>query len=381
MTAFRRSTLLLALAGSLSLLVAGPSSGTPSPLRVAVEGPQTGSQAPNGLDQLRGVRLAVSQLNAHGGLWNGRKVAIVAADDKAEAARGKTVARRVIAKRIHFVIGPYNSSVGLANLSLYRKHHVLPLWMTSEDKTGGLGATVQPMNSQIAPIEARYAEQLHVKRVAMLVDDTANGAFTRGMATRLRADLTHDGVSVSWMSIKETTAKGLPSTYYPDEVAKALATKPDLVYVSTYFPEGARIAKALANEGSSPPCLMGLANVDNAFVAQTTLSQAERCVFSGVPAATEMPSARKYVGRYRAAFGKKPSVWGSFTYDSARILFRAINRAKSFDVAKVERALRRTKGFHGATGTIAINAKTGYRKTVPVSILRVDKRKRFVPTK
>ncbi|HEY3576455.1 MAG TPA: branched-chain amino acid ABC transporter substrate-binding protein [Gaiellaceae bacterium] len=381
MTAFRRSTLLLALAGFLSLLVAGPSSGTPSPLRVAVEGPQTGSQAPNGLDQLRGVRLAVSQLNAHGGLWNGRKVAIVAADDKAEAARGKTVARRVIAKRIHFVIGPYNSSVGLANLSLYRKHHVLPLWMTSEDKTGGLGATVQPMNSQIAPIEARYAEQLHVKRVAMLVDDTANGAFTRGMATRLRADLTHDGVSVSWVSIKETTAKGLPGTYYPDEVAKALATKPDLVYVSTYFPEGARIAKALANEGSSPPCLMGLANVDNAFVAQTTLSQAERCVFSGVPAATEMPSARKYVGRYRAAFGKKPSVWGSFTYDSARILFRAINRAKSFDVAKVERALRRTKGFHGATGTIAINAKTGYRKTVPVSILRVDKRKRFVPTK
>lgn len=381
MTAFRRSTLLLALAGSLSLLVAGPGSGTPSPLRVAVEGPQTGSQAPNGLDQLRGVRLAVSQLNAHGGLWNGRKVAIVAADDKAEAARGKTVARRVIAKRIHFVIGPYNSSVGLANLSLYRNHHVLPLWMTSEDKTGGLGATVQPMNSQIAPIEARYAEQLHVKRVAMLVDDTANGAFTRGMATRLRADLTHDGVSVSWMSIKETTAKGLPGTYYPDEVAKALATKPDLVYVSTYFPEGARIAKALANEGSSPPCLMGLANVDNAFVAQTTLSQAERCVFSGVPAATEMPSARKYVGRYRAAFGKKPSVWGSFTYDSARILFRAINRAKSVDVAKVERALRRTKGFHGATGTIAINAKTGYRKTVPVSILRVDKRKRFVPTK
>src|SRR6185503_13842855 len=184
-------------------------SGSPAPLRVAVEGPQTGSQAPNGLDQLRGVRLAVRQLNAHGGLWNGRNVAIVAADDKAEAARGKTVARQVIAKRIHFVIGPYNSSVGLANLSLYRSHDVLPLWMTSEDKTGGLGATVQPMNSQIAPIEARYAEQLHVKRVAMLVDDTPNGAFTKGMATRLRKDLRHDGVSISWKSVKET-AKGLP---------------------------------------------------------------------------------------------------------------------------------------------------------------------------
>ena len=179
----------------------------------------------------------------------------------------------------------------------------------------------------------------------MLVDDTANGAFTKGMATRLRAALQKAGASVGWISIKETTAKGLPSTYYADEVSKALGTKPDLVYVSTYFPEGVRIAKALAAAGANPPCLMGLANVDNAFVAQTTLSQAQRCDFSGVPAATEMPSAKTYVGQYRAAFGKKPSVWGSFTYDSARILFRAINRAKSFDFAKVERALRADEGL------------------------------------
>jgi len=91
--------------------------------------------------------------------------------------------------------------------------------------------------------------------------------------------------------------------------------------------------------------------------------------------------ARAYVSEYRAAFGKKPSVWGSFTYDSARILFRAINRAKSFRFVKVERALRQTKGLRGATGTITINPKTGYRRVVPVSILRVDRQKRFVVAK
>ncbi|HEY5695187.1 MAG TPA: branched-chain amino acid ABC transporter substrate-binding protein [Gaiellaceae bacterium] len=383
MIRYGRLALLLALACSLSLLVvgtgSGSGSGSPAPLLLAVEGPQSGAQAANGLDQLRGVRLAVRQLNAHGGLWNGRKVVLVPADDRGEASRAKAVALRVIAKGIRFVIGPYNSSVGLANLPVYRSHHVLPVWMTSEDKTDGVGATVQPMNSQIAPIEARYVEQLHAQHVAMLVDDTANGAFTKVMATRLEDALVHDGASVSWTSIKETSAAS--GTYYADEVANALAQKPDLVYVSTYFPEGIQITKALAADGSSPPCLMGLANVDNAFVAKTTLSEAQRCVFSGVPAATEMPSARTYVAQYRTAFGRKPSVWGSFTYDSARILFRAINRAKSLDFAKVERALRRTKGFHGATGTIAINAKTGYRKAVPVSILRVDDQKRFVLAK
>jgi branched-chain amino acid transport system substrate-binding protein len=372
---------LLAIAGFLTLIGGAVGSSSTAPLQIAVEGPQSGEQAPNGLDQLRGVRLAVSQLNAHGGLWDGRKVTIYAADDKGDSARAKAVARQVIAKGIHFVIGPYNSSVGIANLALYRRNHVLPVWMTSRDETAGVGATVQPMNTQIAPVEERYVRRFRARSVGMLVDDTPNGAFTKGMATRLRTVLVRDGAQVSWTSIKETTAPGLPSTYYRDQVAKALATSPELVYVSTYFPEGVQIAKALTARGTTPRCLMGLANVDDGFVAKTTLSEAQRCVFSGVPAATEMPSAKTYVRQYRAKFGKKPSVWGSFTYDSAKILFAAINRAKSYKFATVERALRRTNGFRGATGRITINAKTGYRTDVPVSILRVNRSKRFVIAK
>ena len=377
----RRVDWLLVPTICLSLVVIANGSAntrTATPLLIAVEGPQSGEQAANGLDQLRGVRLAVRQLNARGGLWDGRKVMVFAADDRGDSANAKAVARRVIAKGINFVIGPYNSSVGIANLALYRRHHVLPLWLTSRDETAGAGATVQPMNTQIAPIEEAYVKRIGARRIAMLVDDTPNGAFTDGMANRLRSALVRYGASITWTSVRETDEAGLPSNYYSNQVAQALATSPDLVYVSTYFPEGVEIAKALAASGSAPRCLMGLANVDNGFLAKTTLSEAQRCVFSGVPAATEMPTARRYVREYRAMFAKTPSVWGSFTYDSARILFAAISRAKSYVFADVERKLRRTKGYHGATGTITIDPKTGYRVKVPVSILRVDSRKTFV---
>jgi branched-chain amino acid transport system substrate-binding protein len=244
-----------------------------------------------------------------------------------------------------------------------------------------VGATVQPMNTQIAPIEQRYVKRLRARRVAMLVDDTPNGAFTKGMAERLRAALERDGASVTWTSVLEATDPGATGSYYTDRVAVALKSNPDLVYVSTYFPAGVQIAKALAASGTTPRCLMGLANVDNGFVAKATLAEAQRCVFSGVPAATEMPSAKTYVRQYRATFRKTPGVWGSFTYDSARILFAAIDRAKSYGFAAVERRLRATNGYRGATGTIRINRKTGYRTNVPVSILRVDNRKRFVIAK
>jgi branched-chain amino acid transport system substrate-binding protein len=381
MFARRRLVSLLVLAGGLVLLTCTAGSASPAPLLIAVEGPHSGEQAANGLDQLRGVRLAVAQLNARGGLWDGRKVAAYAVDDKGESTLAKAVARKVIARAIGFVIGPYNSSVGIANLALYRRNHVLPLWMTSRDETAGAGATVQPMNTQIAPVEQRYVKSLGARRVVMLVDDTPNGAFTKGMANRLRVALRRDGASVSWISVKETTAPGLPSGSYADKVAQALAKSPDLVYVSTYFPEGVQIAKALAEEGGTPRCLMGLANVDDGFVAKTTSAEAQRCVFSGVPAATEMPSAKRYVREYRAKFGRKPGVWGSFTYDSARILFAAIDRAKSYDFGAVQEQLRRTEGYRGATGTITIDPKTGYRVNVPVSILRVDAQKRFVIVK
>jgi branched-chain amino acid transport system substrate-binding protein len=160
-----------------------------------------------------------------------------------------------------------------------------------------------------------------------------------------------------------------------------LSTNPDLVYVSTYFPEGIEIVKALSAAGGKPRCLMGLANVDNGFLAETTVREAQRCTFDGVPAATEMPSARTYVRQYRRMFHKQPGVWGTFTYDSAWILFAAINRAKSYALVAVERQLRHTKGFRGATGAITINSNNGYRTNVPLSILRVNNHKRFVIAK
>jgi branched-chain amino acid transport system substrate-binding protein len=355
---------------SASLGTAQPPS---EPLVIAVEGPQGGGQASNGLDQLRGVQLAVRQVNAHGGVLD-RLVQIVKADDRGSAARARPVARAVIAKGIGFVIGPYNSSVGLQNLPLYRQSRVLPLWMTSSDDTKGAGATVQPMNSQIAPVEQRYLSSLPARRVTMLVDDTPNGAFTVGMAQRLQTALERVGTAVTSISIVE----GAPSAYYAGKVAEALATRPDLVYVSTYFPEGAQIAKALTAAGTAPPCLMGLANVDNGFIAQTTLPEAQRCVFSGVPAAGQTPSARGFVQQYRRAFDKRPGVWGSFTYDSARVLFAAIERAGSTGFGAVSKALRATRGYRGATGPITIDRDTGYRTNAPVRILTVNAKHKFV---
>jgi branched-chain amino acid transport system substrate-binding protein len=354
-----------------------PAASAVAPIKIAIEAPLSGSQSSTGLDMLRGVQLAVREANA-GKRVLGRRIRIVRADDKGDRANAKRVARRVIKEKVAAVIGPYNSSVGIANLPIYLKHRVVPVHLTSTDDTRGEGITIQPKNSQIAPIEDVYVRATAAKKVTMLVDETPNGAFTVGMANRLQNRLTADGISVSRISIEELTDKVTPG-YYSSKVAEALAGHPDLVYVSTYFPEGVEIAKALAAAGSTPRCLMGLANVDPGFVSGAGLAPSQRCVFSGVPAAPQLPSAKRFVRRYRKVFKRDPGVWGVFTYDSAKILFAAIEKAGGTGFARLQKRLKHTKGYRGQTGTTTIDPTTGYRVKLPfLKIMRVDGKKHFV---
>jgi branched-chain amino acid transport system substrate-binding protein len=371
-----RTTFVLAavLLGSL-FAIANPASAK-APIKIALEAPLTGSQASNGRDMLRGVELAARQANRRGGVM-GRRIKIVKADDKGDQAQAKRVARRVIRRNVAAVIGPYNSSVGIINLPIYLKNRVVPLHLTSSDDTRGMGITVQPKNSQIAPVEESYIRSTGAKRVTMLVDDSPNGAFTVGMADRLQARLAAAGVTVNRISIQEI-ASNPPPFYYVAKVVQALVTLPDLIYVSTYYPEGAELAKALAAT-PLPRCLMGLANVDPGFITAAGLGPSQRCVFSGVPAAPQLPSAAKFVKQYRKAFKREPGVWGVFTYDSAKLLFRAIERTGGTGFKRLQRRLKRTKNYQGQTGAITIDPATGYRTQLPfLSILRVDAAKNFV---
>jgi ABC-type branched-subunit amino acid transport system substrate-binding protein len=320
---------------------------------------------------LRGVRLAARQANASGGVL-GRRIKVVPVDDQANPDLAASVVDEAADAGAVAVIGPYNSAVGVINLPLYLDSGIVPVHMTSSNATDGLGITVQPKDDQLAPSEAAYVQSSGASSVAMLVDPSE---FTQDMADRLADSLRADGVAVTEIPIAEGQSD------YNAEVTQALDLAPDLVYVSTYYPEGTKIATALqASAADGPACLMGLGNVDPAFVTTVDLSSAQRCVFNGVPAAEQMPGKRaaKFVRDYERAFDREPGVWGIFTYDSANVLFAALEEVGSTAFSPLLKELDRTRGFAGATGEISIDPKTGNRKVVPVYILEVDDTGTFV---
>ena len=50
------------------------------------------------------------------------------------------------------IVGPYNSGVGIETLPLYIEAGLVPIRLTSDASTNGLGFTLQPMTYQIAPV-------------------------------------------------------------------------------------------------------------------------------------------------------------------------------------------------------------------------------------
>ena len=114
--------------------------------------------------------------------------------------------------------------------------------------------------------------------------------------------------------------------------------------------------------------------MDPAFVTQAGVAASQRCAFSGIPAAAQMPGAKaaKFVKQYEKKYKKTPGVWGIFTYDEANVLFAAIEKAGTKDFAPTLKALKKTKNYAGASGVTTINGKTGNREVVPVYILDVS---------
>jgi branched-chain amino acid transport system substrate-binding protein len=335
-------------------------------IQVALEAPLSGEQASNGSDMFEGARLAVDELNAQGGVL-GKRIQLVPADDHADPATGVATAQRMVGRNVFAVIGPYNSAVGVQNLRIYLDAGVVVIHLTSNSATNGMGYTLQPKDYQIAPVEAKAIQgYYHARTVAIAYDPQT---YTAGIADQVKKALEQAGVLVIAYERIDPAASA-----YLSLVRKIQGLRPDLLYVSTYYPQGGKIARDLANLGTEQPssemtCLMGLANQDPAFADAAGLSNARLCSFSGVPAPENFPGATQYAKDYQARVGSEPGTWGTFTYDSVRLLADAVRRAGAWDKAKVREQLSNTKDYEGITGSITIDKATGNRVDVPVVIL------------
>ena len=339
-------------------------------IRIGLEAPLSGDQATIGKGMLKGAQLAAKRLNARGGIL-GRKVEIVAIDDAADPETGVTAAKGAIAEGLDGVVGPYNSGVGAETLPLYIAAGLVPIRLTSADATAGLGFTLQPMTSQIAPVASEaLTDWLGAKSVAIAYDPTT--LYTESVSAALKQLLEQAGVTITAFEPVQPGEKS-----YTAVVKKLAATNPDVIYAATYFPEGGLIAKAIRALKVEAKCVADYGSYDTGFITTAGVKAARACPVVGVPSPNEFPGSKRFVAAFRKAFDAAPGTWSPYAFDSVNVLVDAAEQTGGFDAAQITQALNQVSDWERWTGSVTLEPGTGNREPATVVLLATTARGTF----
>ena len=106
-------TALLAHCALIAALPLGVNAQTQSPVKVGLVSSKSGVFAQQGEEVMRGVKFAVEEVNAKGGV-DGRKVELAEGDDEGTPEAGRRVAEKLAREGHNLLIGAIPSSISLA---------------------------------------------------------------------------------------------------------------------------------------------------------------------------------------------------------------------------------------------------------------------------
>ncbi|MBV8961169.1 MAG: ABC transporter substrate-binding protein [Actinobacteria bacterium] len=243
-----RRWVVVALA--IGVLATGCSSGAgKNPLRLGALYPLGGAQGPGGIEEFRGVQLAVERANAAGGV-DGRHVVLDSVNvESAEAA--PAAVRRVAGDGARIVLGSYGSTISSTASTAAAARNLL-FWETGavgETPSGaGAGRTffrAPPTGVSLGQAGVSFMRDVFVPKLSanrplrytvVYVDDAYGRAVGLGAVDELR----RSGQVVA--NVIPYAARGTDYAALAQQVA---ADHPDVMFASAYLDDGIALRKAL----------------------------------------------------------------------------------------------------------------------------------------
>mgnify|MGYP001566513257 CR=1 FL=1 len=307
--------IVLIVLGFIYFSATGGSSGT---LKVGVLTPLTGDAASYGTAMQRAYDLAVSEINAAGGV-DGRQIELVYEDAKCEGSAATTATQKLVSvDGVKFILGGTCSGETLAAAAITQVARVLLLSpsATSPDITeaGDLVFRTYPSDDFEATMVAAFAAENGDLRAAIISETTD---FAQGVRNAFKASYTGEVVFDETFNSGETDFRTL--------ITKLRAANPQMVYVSPQSPAaGELILKQIAESGMNVSVFANNAMIDRSAIAANP-SLYEEVVMAEV----QLPSEGKAVAMlsaYEAMYGNQPEflAYTASAYDSVYLLAEAI---------------------------------------------------------
>lgn len=218
-------------------------------LKVGYVLPETGQLAFLGPPQIQGMKLAIQQINAGGGVLGKQIPDPVASDEAGDQAVAQQSADRVLASKVRAVVGAAASGMTLAIIDKITGANVVecsasntaPTFTNYQD--GGYYFRTAPSDALQGPVLADTVVSDGHASIAIVAraDD-----YGKGLANATAKSLRQAGATVALNDTYDPDATNFNAT-----VQKVVNVKPDAVIVIA-FEEGKQILKGLIEAGYGP---------------------------------------------------------------------------------------------------------------------------------
>lgn len=337
---FRLNTLTRLLAGA-ALVAAMPLAALAQgkePIKVGLVSSKSGVFAQQGEEVIRGVKFAIDEANARGGI-DGRKVEVAEADDESNPDAGRRAAEKLARDGHNLLIGPIPSNISLAIAqSLERWDAAYFSVVSKSDKL--TGDTCRPRSFRTVHSDAmdiaminEWAKTLKDSSFAVLAADYAWGRDSGESFKR--------AVEASGKKVPLSLYVPLGTKDFSPYIAQLKAANVDAIWVAEVGRDATAFIKQAEEFGLIPKTkVIGHALIMN-FVINSTGKALEGTV--GNTAYTpdiDTPRNKAFVAAWKAKFNRLPTDNEGQAYNGVQVMFDGVRLAKSVKPGEVSKALR-----------------------------------------
>lgn len=354
MKARAKVALLLCLV-MLTTLVAGCGGGSKDVIKLGFLGAKTGSVANYGLPGEKGMKMAIEELNANGGIM-GKQVEGIYEDNKGESSEIANIATKYITRdNVVAMVGDPCTGLTKVAAKIAQSHKVVIF------SAGATGAEVVEIGDYVfrntlldifaTPVVADWMiNQKKWKNIAIIT--SLNNGYSTALTPVFKKALEDKGGKIV---LEESINDG--ETDFTAQITKLKQAKADVLVFTGYYTEAA----LLMNEAAKQNLDIHLIGGDGLYgqdLAKLGGSAVEEKVIFYCGFSTDQPSPQtdKFLKAYRAKYKEDPDMFSAQYYDAVMILAKAMTDAKSTDPSVFKNELAKLKDYPGVSGNTTFRA-------------------------
>lgn len=343
-------------------------------VKVGVLFPLTGDAASYGERGKNGIALAVEEINAQGGI-RGRKLRVIYEDSRAEPKTGVAAMMKLVTvDKVPVVIGDIVSAVTLPAAPIAESNKVVLLSPTASapaiTDAGDYVFRISPSDLAEGAKLATFGYQAGFRKVGVLYIQNDYGLGIKDVFTKT---LTQLGGQI-------TTALGYKSdeSDFRPYLTKVAATKPDAIYIVSYYKDGALAMKQARELGIQTQFLATTA-IEDSKVLEIAGTAAEGLIYplsTGYDAESPEEAVQRFRTRYKERYTAEPDWAAALSYDAMMLVAHVMEKA-GLSGPEIQQTMAQVKGYRGVTGDITFDEHGDVVKPVVMKVIKDGKFQKF----